>query len=459
MTTISSSGTVSFSGLASGIDTDSIIESIIEVESAPKTLLEDKIEYLEAQQETYDDFNTLLDEFYNSALGLNSENDIKSFDVSSSGESYFSISTSSLSSEGSYSVEVVSLAQQQKDISTNYIEDIDTTTVSGSFTLSDGDESTEDVVIDYDGTLEDVVSMINDGEYGITAEIINDGSGDGYRIMLKADTAGEEIDIVSNEDGDIQIDTVTDGHTVDASNAEVKVDGVSYYSSSNTLTSAIKGATLTLNDVSDGTTSKVSIESSAEEEIMTKLEELVEAYNAIDEYVDTVYASDSTLGNSLKTVQRSLRNYLTSDALVNAGIETDWESGELTFDTDVFSEAYEADADGMITSLFGDDDNEGIMTSLDDYLTDLMSSSEGFLATKTDKIDEETERLEDSITAMETRLEKRQELLEAQFAAMEELISSLNSTGDYLTNFLRTTTVHLKETEHHQKILRPWRFQ
>jgi len=435
MTTISSTGTVSFSGLASGIDTDSIIESIIEVESAPKTLLEDKIEYLEAQQETYDDFNTLLDEFYNTALGLNSENDIKSFEVSNSGESYFSVSTSSLSSEGSYSVEVVSLAQQQKDVSSNYIDDIDSTSITGSFTLSDDDESTEDVVIEYEGTLEDVVSMINDGDYGLTAEIINDGSGDGYRLMLKADTAGEEIDIVSNVEGDIQIDTVTNGHTVDASNAEVKVDGVTYYSSSNTLTSAIKGATLTLNDISDGTTSKVSIESSAEDEIISKMEELVDAYNAIDEYVDTVYASDSTLGNSLKTVQRSLRNYLTSDALVNAGIETDWETGELTFDTDVFSEAYEADTEGMITSLFGDDDNEGIMTTLDDYLTELMSSSEGFLATKTDKIDEETERLEDSITAMETRLEKRQELLETQFAAMEELISSLNSTGDYLTSF------------------------
>ena len=36
---------------------------------------------------------------------------------------------------------------------------------------------------------------------------------------------------------------------------------------------------------------------------------------------------------------------------------------------------------------------------------------------------------------METRLEKRRESLEAQFSAMEELISSLNSTGDYLTNF------------------------
>jgi len=427
MTTISSSGTVSFSGLASGLDTDTIIESLIEVESAPKTLLEDKITYLEAKQETYDDFNDLLDTFYASVLTLNSENDIKSFNVSNTGSSYFSLSTTSLSSEGSYSVEVVSLAQQQKDISTNYVEDTDTTTLTGEIQI--GEET-----VSYDGvTLEDLVSQINDGEYGVTASLVNDGSDNGYRLMLTADTAGEELDIVAT--GDITLDTTSDGHTVDGSKAEVKIDGVTYYSSSNTLTSAIKGATLTLNDTSDGSTSKVTIESDAENVIATQLQEMVDAYNAIDEYVDTIYASDSTLGNTLKSVQRSLRNYLTSDALVNAGIETDWESGELTLDTDVLSEAYEADADGLISKLFGDDDSDGIMTSLDDFMTDLMSSSDGFLATKTEKIDEETERLEDSITAMETRLEKRQELLEAQFAAMEELISSLNSTGDYLTNF------------------------
>ena len=39
------------------------------------------------------------------------------------------------------------------------------------------------------------------------------------------------------------------------------------------------------------------------------------------------------------------------------------------------------------------------------------------------------------LQGIETRLEKRRETLEAQFSAMEELISSLNSTGDYLTSF------------------------
>lgn len=431
MTTISSTGTVSFSGLASGIDTDSIVESLIEVESAPKTLLEDKITYLETKQTTYDEFNTLLEAFYDSALGLNNENDINTFEVTNSGSSSFSVSTTSLVSAGSYSVEVISLAQQQKDISTNYVTDTDSTTLSGELQLGEETLSYEDT------TLEDLVSQINEGDYGATASVINDGSGSGYRLMLTAETAGEEIEIIGT--GDITLDTSSEGHTVDGTKAEVEVDGVTYYSASNTITSAIKGATLTLTDISDGSASKVNIDSSAEETITTKLQELVDAYNAVNEYVDTIYDSDPTLANTMKSVQRSMKSFLTSDALLNAGIATDWEAGgELTFDTDAFSEAYAADSEGMITSLFGDDDSDGIMTRLDDYLTTLMSSTEGFLATKTDKNDEETSRLEDSIEAMEIRLEKRQELLEAQFSAMEELISSLNSTGDYITSFFES---------------------
>ena len=200
-------------------------------------------------------------------------------------------------------------------------------------------------------------------------------------------------------------------------------------------TYAIKGATITLSDTSDGDSSKVTIESSADETISTKLQEMVDAYNAVNEYIDTIYDSDPTLANTMKSVQRSLRSYLTGSELVNLGISTDWETGELELDTDVFSEAYEADSEGVIYDLFGDDDTDGVLVRLDDYLSEQTNATDGFLATKEERIDDETSRLEDAITAMETRLEKRRETLEAQFSAMEELISSLNSTGDYLTSF------------------------
>jgi len=421
---------VTFSGLASGIDSASIIEAIMEVEKAPITTMEDKQEYLETKLDTYTEFNTLLDSFYASVTGLNDTSDLNAFEVTNNGSDYFTLSTTSLADTGSYSVEIVSLAQQQKDVSDNGIADTDTTSLSGSLQI--GEET-----LAYDSvTLAELVDLVNDGDYGVTASIIDDGTESGYRLKLTADTAGDEIDIVGT--GSIAMDTTTNGHTVAGAKAHLVVDGIDYYSSSNTVTTAIKGATITLLAANEGTTSTVAIESDAETVIADQLQEMVEAYNAINTYIDTIYESDSTLANSMKSVQRSLRNYLTGSSMATLGISSDWETGELAFDSDTFSEAYASDAESINGYLLGDDDNEGLMNRLDDYLTEQLNSTTGFLVTKKTTINKQISDLDDKIAAMETRLEKRQETLEAQYAAMETLVSSLNSQGDYLTSFFES---------------------
>jgi len=421
---------VTFTGLASGIDSASIIEAIMEVEKAPITTMEDKQEYLETKLDTYTEFNSLLDSFYASVTGLNDTSDLNAFEVRNTGSDYFTLSTTSLVDTGSYSLEIVSLAQQQKDVSDNGIADTDTTSLSGSLQI--GEET-----LAYDSvTLAELVDLVNDGDYGMTASIIDDGTESGYRLKLTADTAGDEIDIVGT--GSIEMDTTTNGHTVAGAKAHLVVDGIDYYSSSNTVTTAIKGTTITLLAANEGTTSTVAIESDAETVIADQLQEMVEAYNAINTYIDTIYESDPTLANSMKSVQRSLRNYLTGSSMANLGISSDWETGELTFDTDTFSEAYASDAESINGYLLGDDDSEGLMNRLDDYLTEQLNSTTGFLVTKKTTINKQISDLDDKIAAMETRLEKRQETLEAQYAAMETLVSSLNSQGDYLTSFFES---------------------
>lgn len=418
---------VTFAGLASGVDTASVVTSLMEIERAPVTAMEDKQEYLEAKLDTYEEFNTLLDGFYSAVIGLNSKNDLNAFEVTNNGSEYFSIQTTSLATEGNYSVEILSLAQKQKDVSSDGIADTDTTTLSGELVFGEETLSYEDV------TLLDLVELINDGEYGVTSTIIDDGTGEGYRLMLTTDTAGEEMEITGT--GSIVMDTAIDGHTVDGSKAHIIVDGVDYYSSSNTMTTALKGATITLMSVSDSGADNVTIASDADTIISTQMEKLVTAYNEINTYIDTIKASDSTLALSMTSIQRSLKNYLTSSDFSSLGIESDWEAGELTFDSEIFAAAYAEDPDAITLALLGDDDNEGAMTRLDDYLSEELNSTSGFFVTKKSTIDKTISRLDDSIALMETRLEKRQKTLEAQFTAMETLISSLNSMQEYLTSY------------------------
>ncbi|MBU0946351.1 MAG: flagellar filament capping protein FliD [Proteobacteria bacterium] len=419
---------VTFSGLASGVDTASVVDSIMEIERIPITAMEDKQEYLESKLEVYTEFNTLLDGFYSTVIGLNSENDLTSFEVVNKGSDYFSISTSSLSTEGSYAIEVVSLAQQQKDVSTEGFADTDETTLTGELQIGEETLSYENL------TLLELADLITESDNGISASIADVGTENGYRLMLTADLAGEEIEISGS--GSITLDTAVDGHIVEGSKAHLVIDGLDYYSSDNSVTTAIKGATITLLAESDANAKNVSITSDSQSVISGKLAELVSGYNSIVDYINTIYASDSTLGNSLKTVQRNLKDSLTD--LVSLGVTSNWETGELSFDSDTLAEAYGNDPDAVVALLMGSDDSEGVMTRMDDYLSYQLSSSTGFMASKEDTINTQISRLDDRITAMETRLEKRQELLESQFAAMELLVSSLNSQGDYLTSFFES---------------------
>jgi len=215
------------------------------------------------------------------------------------------------------------------------------------------------------------------------------------------------------------------------------VDGVDYYGTSNTMTNAIKGASLDLLGESTAA-NNVTIKSDAETVIATQLQELVTAYNAINTSIKTISTSDAALGRSLKSVQNGLKDYLTSKSLVSLGISSDWQTGALSFDSSTCSTAYTAGSDAVKVALVGDDTNTGIMTRLNTYLTDQLDSSSGLLVTKKSSIDKETARLDDSIAAFKTRMEKRQTTLEAQFTAMETMVSSLNSQSTYLTNFFKT---------------------
>jgi flagellar hook-associated protein 2 len=106
------------------------------------------------------------------------------------------------------------------------------------------------------------------------------------------------------------------------------------------MTNAIQGATLTLLATSDDGADTVQIDSDAEEVISTLLQDLVEAYNAINTPIDTISESDPTLASGMKSIQRSLRNTLTSSDLLSLGIASDGETGALSFDSDTFSPAY-----------------------------------------------------------------------------------------------------------------------
>lgn len=428
--------TVSFGGLATGLDTESLITSLMEVERAPITNMETDIEYMESQNETFEEFNDILTNLNDAIGGLDSVSEFSSWSVTSSNnEDSFQATTSSYAKAGSYQVEVINLAQQQKDVSNEGFAGSTAETLSGTITIGD-------TVLEYENiSLGALADLVSDSDSGVLANIIDDGTENGLRLVFVAEDAETTPEIRAT--GSINLDTATDGHTLEGSMAHVVVDGVDMYSGSNTLTGAIYGVTLDLTGVNaSGETSYVQV-SSDTSSIAQKVDLFVTAYNEMLTFVDDVATADSSTGSEFNSVTRKMQNFISTQvggssgftSLAALGFESDSKTGELSYDSLTLSDALSSNLDDLQLLFVGDGDSDGVAKQLSSYLNAQLSTVDGFSAIKTDSNEDQAERIQDNIDRMETRLEKREETLTAQFTAMELLVSEMNSQADYLESF------------------------
>ena len=87
----------------------------------------------------------------------------------------------------------------------------------------------------------------------------------------------------------------------------------------------------------------------------------------------------------------------------------------------------------MVALFSGDDESDGVMKEFNSMLLDLTSSTDGMYATQKKSYDFAVTRYDTQTDQLELRLTKREANLRSQFSAMEQLVSSLNAQGDFLT--------------------------
>lgn len=179
--------TISSPGIGSGLDVTSIVTGLVQAEQVPFDAR------IASQEEETTEKITALGSlvsataaFEDAAKKLNDESLFELNKISGSSE-FFSSKVDENASEGSYTVEVKSLAQGQKLASGAYASD-DTL---GSGTLNiDVNGSTLDLTLDGTETLSDLKDMINDAadNPGLYASIITDD--DGQHLILNSKEVG-----------------------------------------------------------------------------------------------------------------------------------------------------------------------------------------------------------------------------------------------------------------------------
>ncbi len=317
----------------------------------------------------------------------------------------------------------------------------------------DGTVVTIGIAIDPGETVQDLLDKINDATAGFgggdrpaTATLGPDG-----RIRLADGTGGASrlsfsMDIVRADGttGSLGTSTVeTAGRTRELQqgrDAIIRVDGTEFVRTSNTITDAIPGVTLSLAAAEAGTEIDLTIERNVEG-AGEGVKKLVDAYNAVRTFFEDQRKPDAPLyGNTLfrgvvTTFADALRTQVEGNATYAngtlAGLVLD-RNGMLTYDAEKFKEALNA-APAEIEALFGFSGIGGAFVTATDNAT---SFSTGTISTRLRTIDEAAVLLRMRETDAQRRLDARREMLILQFTRMEEALSRLSSQGSALSGLI-----------------------
>jgi flagellar hook-associated protein 2 len=439
--------TIQFGGLATGLETSSIIEQLMEIERTPITRLETDQTWHSTRLEAYTELDTRLKSFADKIKNLNFSSTLLQRSVKQSSEEYLSAAVTSKAAIGaSYQVEVVSLAQVQKSVSAaGYADKSSALFGTGTLQITVGETSHSIAITEANNSLEGLVSAINEADIDISAAIVNTGdAAEPYRLILTGENVASAFSLETS--GLTGGAALSFGEPVQAaSRALIRVDTVEISSDSNTLDEAIPGVTLDLlkGEIGKTTTLNINVD---KEGIKTAISAFVEGYNEVISFITAQSSINGSAGGALggdasvNAVKRRLQNMLTEAApnsglfktMSQLGFETQ-KDGTLNLNDTTLTKAINSNLEDIATLLAGEEGVTGVATKFKNYLYEMTNSGNGLLKTKKDSIDSNLKKIDTRITAIEARLEKRQKNLEAQFGAMETLISGLNSQSTYLT--------------------------
>lgn len=459
-------------GVGSGLQLSDILDSLTTAEKASLTPITTQQSAYTSKLSAYGTLKSALTTFQTANTKLNSA-DLFTATTATSSSSAFSATTSGSTVAGKYTISVTQLAQAQT--LTSAVQTSNTTALGDSaasrtmaITLTDG--TSKNITLTAEQTsLTGMRDAINSADAGVTATIIKVGDGS-YRLSMTSsetgsDNAVSKIEVTGDDTLQAVVgydaSTTTNAMTesVTAQNAKLTVNNVAIENSSNEISDALEGITLNLNDTTTGNqtltiTKDTSKANSAITSWVDAYNTLLDQFSTLTKYtaVDTgADAQDSSNGallgdSTLRTIQTQLKTMLTNaqststyKTMAQIGITTDPTSGQLELDSDKLDAALSKDPDGVKEMIVGDGKTTGITTTIATNLTGWLSST-GIIQAATDGVSKTLNSLTDQYNTMSTRIDNLVARYKAQFTQLDILVSSLNTTSDYLTQQFATSS-------------------
>lgn len=419
-----------FSGKTSGIDVGTIVSELMQVEEQPEVQLQDQQSTISSQVSAlttmssqltalYNDVNTLTD-----LTGAFSQNTAASTDAAT-----VSASADSTATAGTHSVTVNNLATTSSSYS-GYLSS--TTSLAGSqIVVQYGPDSSNPLKTDTinipssDTTLAQAASYINSGGYGVTASVTSDAKGS--RLVLVSNTSGAN--------GNLTVSSPATSFTTSAGvDAQLTVDGVPVDSSSNTVTGAISGVTLSLGAADPGDSVMISVEPDTTQ-ASTAIQNFVTDYNALVGSINSQYTVGSSgnegvlAGDSmLRSLQSSLFNMVSASSsgsgqyvnLQSMGIEMQ-NDGTLQINASTLSSALSNNF-SAVQNFFQSSTGWGDIASK--QMLALTDPTTGLVAADITGLNSTSQDITNQIADFQTRMATVQDQLTTQYDNLNTLLES-----------------------------------
>jgi flagellar hook-associated protein 2 len=449
---------------------------LMAVERQPIDKLNTQVAGYQTKISSFGTLKGLVSTFQTALQSLN--NNFQEFSATPSDTGIFSASATSAAAVGTYTLEVTNLAHAQSLVtagqtsSTTALGSGTATTVTFDFgtisggTLTSGIYSgaaftangtgTKSITIDgTNNTLQGIRDAINTAKIGVTASIVNDGSGTPYRLALTSDATGASNSIkITTDAGDAAVDSLLAydpagaqhlNQTIAAQNANFTVNGIAITKTSNTVTDAIQGVTLTLNKPTTiPATLTVTRDTNA---VNTAVSGFVDAYNALTSQLKSrsAYGSATTTAPALAgdgTVRLMLDQlrgiFMTAATPVLGGALTSLSQVGITSQADGTLKLDSSKLNSAMTNNFSDVTNlfssaTGYATRLDAWATSAVQAG-GLIDTRTQSLNSSIKGYNDQISKLEVRMTTLQKQYTTTYSQLNVLLSNMNSTSAYLTS-------------------------
>jgi flagellar hook-associated protein 2 len=423
---------LSLSGLASGLDTESIISQLMSVERAPRTRMQQQDTQAQARQTQLRDLATKLNAVRDAATALGSVTTwAPTQSLTSSDAARVGVRALGSAAPGTHLIEVSALA-----VSAQHAFDYTTSATPQSITIG-----AFTLAVDANSDAATVAQAINARDDAPVSAVVAGG-----KLVLTSRTSGAGGDF-SVAASPLLAEDVP--HSRAGADAAYTIDGVAKTSTSNVITDAVLGVELTLKSTTTGPVSVGAGDPGVDPDaVKAKVTAFVTAYNSTIDLIRAKVA-EKPVPNATTDADRNkgqfygdsmLTGLLTSlrssiGDLSDLGISTGGASGAAKFSADSVAGHLSVDDTKLSAALATDP--KGLKTRLADFgarlKTAVTPASGSPIDNRLTSEDATRKRLADGMARMDVRLADKEKSLRAKFTAMESALAAAQAAQSQLT--------------------------